>query len=61
MSKKSSVTVMFPNDLLKKVDENVFTRFTSRSDFLRVVVNDYFERAEKTNGEKKHFEHQTEK
>lgn len=59
--KKSSITVIFPRDLLRKVDDDAFTKFTSRSDFVRTVINDYFIREEKTNGEKKHFENQTEK
>lgn len=61
MSKKSSITVIFPKDLLKKVDEDAFTKFTSRSDFVRTVINDYFMRAEKTNEEKKNFGNQIEK
>lgn len=54
--KNCPVSVMFPKDLLKKIDRNEFTRITSRSDFVRTVVNDFFRREEKAREDKNHNE-----
>lgn len=54
MMKNCPVSVMFPKDLLKKIDENEFTRNTSRADFVRTAVNDFFKRMEIDKGAESH-------
>lgn len=59
--KKSTISVIFPSELLKKVDENAFRKITSRSDFVLFAINDFFVREEKAREEKEHHENQKER